>query len=171
VPPVRVEFSKWGGARHWHFDVESLGTDRHGTWFCGGPGLVLQRGEEEPILKEDGFVLLVPVEGDWIASWNSLDDVAVYVDVTDTPVLSASSLRAVDLDLDVIALRDGRVEVVDRDEFDAHQVALGYPPEVVARAEATALELEALMKTTGAPFDGTGEAWLEKAAASWAERR
>lgn len=166
---VRVEYTKWDGARHWHFEVELLGADAHGTWFSGRPGIDLQRADEPPVTDVDGFVMLVPAEGDWIAFWNHLDEPAVYVDVTNSPVMDSDAVRAVDLDLDVIAWRAGGVEIVDRDEFEQHQVALGYPSEVVAGAEKTALWLESRMREGRAPFDATGPAWLDRAAASWEE--
>jgi len=164
---VSVEFSKWDGARHWHFEVEELGTDRHGSWFGGRPGIAAQRGDEDPVVLPHGIVLLVPVEGDWIANWSNREDRVVYVDVTDTPVVTRATVRAVDLDLDVIGWPDGRVEIVDRDEFEFHRIAMAYPPDVVARAEATAATLEAMMREARAPFDGSGAAWLKKATEVW----
>jgi len=47
----------------------------------------------------------------------------------------------VDLDLDVVLTREGHLFVDDEDEFAAHQVELGYPPEVVALAEGVARRL------------------------------
>lgn len=47
----------------------------------------------------------------------------------------------VDLDLDVILTREGHLFLDDEDEFEQHQVELGYPPDVVALAERTSLEV------------------------------
>jgi len=162
-----MEFSKWDGRRHWHFEMEELGTDRHGRWFSGPPGTTAKRGDEDHVVEVGGFVMLVPAEGDWIANWNHAGDVAVYVDITDTPVVREGIIRAVDLDLDVIARRDGTVEVVDRDEFEAHSVSMAYPPDVIARAEVAAAGVEGLMRGAQAPFDDTGPSWLDTAAATW----
>lgn len=171
-----MEYSKYDGSRHWHFPVQHLGSDEHGTWFGGSPGIQLQKNEEPPITEVDGFVMLVPSAGEWIAFWNRSDEAAVYVDITDTPRLELGTISAVDLDLDVIVWQDGRVEVVDRDEFDQHRREMGYPAEVVAAAEAAAVWVEAAMRAGQAPFDRTAEPWLERAAADWgdaepAERR
>jgi hypothetical protein len=162
-----MEFSKWDGRRHWHFAMEDLGADRHGRWFSGPPGTRAKRGDEDHVVEVGGFVTLVPAEGDWIANWNRTGDVAVYVDITDTPVVAGGIIRAVDLDLDVIAWRDGTVEVIDRDDFEAHSVSMAYPPELIARAEATAATVEGLMRGAEAPFDGTGAGWLDTAATTW----
>jgi uncharacterized protein len=169
---VLIEYTKWGGARHWHFAVNELGVDEHGTWFSGPPGGLSQRGEEPPIVEVDGFVILVPngpsvAINDWVAFWNLWDEDAIYVDVTDTPRYDGRVVSATDLDLDVIARRDGTVEIVDVDEFDERRVALGYPPEVVDKALLTADWLLGRIRDGAPPFDATGRAWLQRAAKAW----
>jgi hypothetical protein len=164
---VMMEFTKWGGTRHWHYELEELGADVYGKWFSGRPGTALQRGEDPPILELDGFVKLVPASGDWIAIWRSAGDIAIYVDVTNTPQTSGSRIEAIDLDLDVVAFRDGRVEVIDVDEFDEHRLTLGYPAQIVAGALATATWLSEHISMNTPPFDGTGPSWLANATATW----
>lgn len=169
---IAVEYTKWGGARHWHFPVDQLGADEHGTWYSGPPGIHLQRGDEPPVLELDGFVMLVPggtsvATKDWIAFWNPWDGPAIYVDVTDTPRSDGRMVSAIDLDLDVIARRDGRAELVDVDEFDEHRIALGYPQDVVDGALATADWLLDRVGCEAPPFDATGRVWLQRAAKSW----
>jgi len=69
----------------------------------------------------------------------------------------------VDLDLDLIAYRDGTYRVDDEDEFLVHQTQYGYPPEIVERARA---ELHALIAQHAAkqyPFDGSLDAFLPPA--------
>lgn len=144
-----------------------MGHDDHGRWFFGAPGMLVQRAEEPPVEMVNGFVMLVPRLGNWIASWNRVSEVATYVDVTDSPRIVDGVIRAVDLDLDVIAWRDGRVEVVDRDEFEEHQELLGYPAEVVAGAEQTASWLETEVRAARAPFNAVAQVWLDQAVAAW----
>ena len=84
----------------------------------------------------------------------------VYVDMTTPPVWDGATVRAVDLDLDVIRGRDGDVVVDDEDEFAEHQVAFGYPPEVVALAEASRDQVRAAILAERAPYDGSHEPWL-----------
>jgi uncharacterized protein len=169
---VGVEYSKWGGARHWHFVVDELGVDEHGTWFSGRPGLVYQRGDEPPLVELDGFVMLVPsgpalATKDWVAFWNLWNGVAIYVDVTDTPRYDGRVVSAIDLDLDVVAQRDGAVHIVDVDEFDEHRVVLGYPQDVVDQALSTADLLFDRVRSQAPPFDASGRRWLQRAAATW----
>ena len=93
-----VSFTKWGDRQHWHFTVEHLADDEHGRWFLGRPGILLQRGSEPPVEERDGFAMLVPVVGDWIAFWNVDDDVEIYVDVCRNVALAATTISAVDMD-------------------------------------------------------------------------
>ena len=155
-----MRFTKWGGDLHWHFLLEPLGTDRHGWWLGGRTGIPMRRGLEEPIFLPHDFVVLVPDEGDWIATWNASGETAIYVDVTTRPVRASETIEAVDLDLDVIRSRDGRVHILDEDEFAEHQVRYGYPPEVITQARATTDALAALLAARAEPFGQTGETWL-----------
>ncbi|MET0426441.1 MAG: DUF402 domain-containing protein, partial [Actinoplanes sp.] len=139
---VEMRFTKWGGKRHWHYQLEPLGTDEHGWWLGGAPGLIMQRGDEDPFPGRYGVVALVPESGDWIAHWNAgKSRHEIYIDVTDRPVRSPDAIEVVDLDLDVVRLRDGTVEVLDEDEFEEHQRLYRYPPEVIAGARAATDDL------------------------------
>lgn len=163
----QMRFTKWGGAQHWQFPLVELGRDDHGAWFMVPPRTPLQRGSEPPVTRADGFVVLVPSSGAWIAAYNHLDDVEVYVDVTTVPEMDDGLVTAVDLDLDVIRRRDGSVELLDVDEFEEHRRTLRYPPAVVEAAEQTASWLVAQVTARAAPFDGTGSEWLAAASARW----
>jgi uncharacterized protein len=160
---TEIRFTKWGGKRHWRYPMEPLGSDRYGLWFGGRAGIMLRRGFEAPILQPHDFVVLVPTDGCWIASWNGPGetDIAIYVDVTTEPCVQADVVSAVDLDLDVVQLRDGTVRVLDEDEFAEHQVSFGYPIEVVRLAHATTDGLVARLTAGTEPFRSVGAAWLE----------
>ncbi|MCU7723568.1 YgaC family protein [Actinoplanes sp. KI2] len=159
---VHMRYTKWGGKRHWWWSAEELGSDRFGWWFGSRAGTALRRGFEEPVIVRHDFVVLVPDEGRWIAAWNGPEETqtALYIDVTDKPVRHRDRVEAVDLDLDVIRLRDGTVRLLDEDEFEEHQVLYGYPAEEIAQARATADELLAMVTARREPFGEVGEAWL-----------
>jgi hypothetical protein len=162
--PTEIRFTKWDGRRHWRFSMEPLGSDRYGLWFGARAGILLRRGFEDPIVQPHDFVVLVPADGCWIASWNGPGetDIAVYVDVTSKPSVQPDAVSAVDLDLDVVRLRDGTINVLDEDEFAEHQVRYGYPAEVVAQARATAHDLVAGFASGKEPFATVGSTWLER---------
>src|SRR5688500_6218500 len=69
-------------------------------------------------------------------------------------------VHAVDLDLDVVRLRDVTVAVLDEDEFADHQVRYGYPPEVIKQALATTDDLVSRISTDAEPFATVGATWL-----------
>lgn len=85
-----------------------------------------------------------------------------------TPVVhEPDRLVVVDVDLDVIRFVDGRVEVVDRDEFEEHQVRFGYPPEVIDRTERETAGIHAIVAAGAEPFAGaSAAAWVERARSS-----
>ena len=158
--------TKWGGRPHWEYDGVFLGTDQHGAWLGCPRGTFYSRPGME-FVGDFAGVVLVPADGAaHLATFNDrVAKAAIYVDMATPPVWDGTTLRAVDLDLDVIKLQDGTVYVDDEDEFAEHQVAFGYPPEVVAMAERSAAEVLAAVQQGAAPYDGpTAEAWLRQLA-------
>jgi protein associated with RNAse G/E len=86
----------------------------------------------------------------------------------------------VDLDLDVIrmsptaaprvppgvAAAPGEIFIDDEDEFAEHQVAFGYPDDVVAAAQAACADVRRWAEQSVAPFDGVApRVWLDRVTA------
>lgn len=159
---MRVEYTKWDGRRHWHFDLDHLGEDDHGLWLAARKGCRLQRGDEPPIVEQKGSVCLVPRAGDWIAYFIASGDVEIYIDVTNTPQRSDEKIEAIDMDLDVVRWRDGRVLIDDEDEFEEHRELFGYPPEAVEAARATTSLLVGHVTSRAEPFDLAAAHWLRQ---------
>jgi hypothetical protein len=157
---VRLVFTKWDGRLHWHFFLRRLGEDEHGVWLAVPAGTPYQRGYEEPLIESDGFLVLIPSTGSWAALWNLKKEPEIYVDVTSPPEWSDGVVTAVDLDLDVVRYRDGRVRVLDRDEFAEHRALMAYPQTVVDGAEATARWLTEAMAARREPFGDASGRWL-----------
>jgi protein associated with RNAse G/E len=61
-------------------------------------------------------------------------------------------------------MQNGWVVIDDEDEFADHQIELGYPPDVIALAEATRDRVHAAILEEHAPYDGRHAAWLERLA-------
>jgi hypothetical protein len=158
---VRVCFTKWGGGGHWTFPLRVLGQDEHGTWAGGAVGTTLSRPAATFDSAHD-WVTLLPAGQPWAASFydSPEQDVSVYVDMTTVPVWRGREVSMVDLDLDVVLLRDGSLFVDDEDEFDEHRVSLGYPDEVVALARRTAADVTAAIAGGLEPFAHVGARWL-----------
>lgn len=54
-----------------------------------------------------------------------------YLNITQPPTFDGSTLEFVDLDIDIVAWPDGRIEVLDEDEFAENSRAYGYPRELI----------------------------------------
>lgn len=165
---VTVAMTKWGARPHWTFEAEMLGSDAHGDWLGLPAGTALERPGASYVAPTDQ-VVLVPAAGPdlgraWLATFHGEGGpLAVYVDVTTPPTWDGDTLRAVDLDLDVLRGLTGRTWVDDEDEFAEHRVTLGYPAEVCALAIASCERVRAIMEAGHAPYDGaTARGWLAR---------
>ncbi len=161
---VHIDFRKWPDTRHWQFTMRRLGEDEHGTWLWAPPGMVFRRGEDAPRVARSLHVKLITRDSWWTAIWNSAGKVELYVDIATPARWSDSKVTMVDLDLDVARYLDGRVEVLDEEEFAAHQVELGYPSHIVDRARTTTAAVFLDVQARRPPFDATGRSWLQRAA-------
>lgn len=172
--------TKWGGGRHWEWVAAYLGADEHGHWFHAPAGTRCVRPGHD-FLARDPWVTLVPHEGAYaVGFYPAHAATSIYVDMTTEPVWrrrdagDAGDARnegpewevtMVDLDLDVILTREGRLFVDDEDEFAVHQVQLGYPPEVIALAERWRDTVLAAVAAGEEPFATVGHDWLRRAEA------
>jgi hypothetical protein len=166
--PVKIEMEKWGDLPHWHIPGLWLGSDEQGDWVGIVPGTEMARPGAR-VVAQNLQVGLVPsaglVESDrwWVATFHGpggTHGVAVYVDITTPPVWDGSTLRTVDLDLDVVVGESGRLWVDDEDEFAQHRVELGYPDDVAAAAMRSCDRVHAAAAAHHAPYDGSHGPWL-----------
>jgi uncharacterized protein len=166
--PVRLEMAKWGDRPHWAFDALWLGSDDHGDWIGIPQGTPMDRpgAHYEPPVPQVG---LSPASGRpdderwWVATFHGPGgQVRTYVDIASPPVWDGSTLRTVDLDLDVVCGPTGRIWIDDEDEFAEHRVAYGYPDDVVRVAMRSRDRVEAAMTAGHAPYDGSHEPWLRR---------
>jgi hypothetical protein len=168
--PVRLEMTKWGDRPHWAFAASWLGSDEHGDWIGIPQGTPMDRpgAHYEPPVPQVGLVpsfALPEHERGWLATFHQVPShIRVYVDMTTPPVWDGSTLRAVDLDLDVVYGREGDVVVDDEEEFAEHQVELGYPVEIIALAETSRDRVYAAILAEDAPYDGSHEVWFDRLA-------
>ncbi|WP_210438752.1 DUF402 domain-containing protein [Nocardioides xinjiangensis] len=173
--PIRCEMTKWGDRPHWRFSGILLGSDEHGDWLGFPEGTHNHRPGYE-FRSDVDAVTLVPAGRWYVATFHEPGIWCdLYVDITTTPTWEGDVLRAVDLDLDVIRMSrvpaapppgrvagPGEVFVDDEDEFAEHQVAFGYPAEVVQQAQASCDELVRAVRAGLPPFDGAHRRWLDE---------
>lgn len=163
---VDLDTRKWADIPHWRFDTRLLGHDLHGVWLAARPptSYTGPQGAGEWL---HGFVVLVPQDEWWIASFNdvTLPDPELYIDVTTgTRWPSETHVTAVDLDLDVVRHRDGSLALLDEDEFEEHRVLYDYPADVVDRALTTARSLLEAVGARREPFGVAAQPWLDELA-------
>src|SRR5262249_43096873 len=133
-------------------------------WLGGAANTVAYSGPRGSGVFEHAFVQLFPRDAWWVSIWNAGGGAELYVDVTTPPEwVSDDHVRMVDLDLDVIRLRDdGRVVLDDEDEFAQHQVELGYPDDVIAQARASAEFLMDAVRSGREPFGRASDEWFRR---------
>lgn len=175
--PIRCEMTKWGDRAHWQSVGVYLGEDEHGEWVGYPRGTHNHRPGHEFHSAVDCVTLVQPDR--WHLSTFQAPGIwcDLYIDVTTPATWDGDVLRAIDLDLDVIRLPDelppvhaapwdtppagpGEVFVDDEDEFAEHQVAFGYPAEVVRAAQASCDDLVSAVRAGLPPYDGSHERWL-----------
>ena len=156
---------KWGAQPHYRGEVRFLGEDQHGRWWWGPKGRTIFRGDAELFVTKEDVLFLVPPGAWWnVAWWVGHAEVELYVNIGTPMVDEPDRMVSTDLDLDVIRKVDGTVEVVDRDEWEEHQVRYGYPLDVIERVEAVTEEVRALVEQGAPPFDAATSAhWIERA--------
>jgi uncharacterized protein len=58
----------------------------------------------------------------------------------------------IDLEIDLVRRADGRVEVLDHDEFEQHRQLFGYPATIVGAVTSTIVELTEALASRRPPF-------------------
>ena len=157
--------SKWDGAAHKQDPLQYLGRDKYGLWLWGPAGRRHGLGERDFFITEQDTVVLIPENSWWTCAWwIGHPQVELYVDICTPAQWADGRVTHVDLDLDVIRFLDGRAEIADKDEFEAHRVKYGYPQEVVDEANSAAQEVFAMVSRNAPPFDGiAAKDWAKEA--------
>jgi uncharacterized protein len=158
--------TKWGDQPHWEMDAVYLGADAAGDWIGFRVGTVMARpGMSVTTTNEQ--VGLVPAAGTavgraWLATFHGPGGIVwTYVDMTTVPKWAGRTVRAVDLDLDVVEGLDREVFVDDQDEFDENRVEYSYPRDVVDLALATRDIVLTAVRGKHPPFDGSSAPWFD----------
>ncbi len=76
-----------------------------------------------------------------------------YCNVTTPTTYDGENISYVDLDLDVRVHADGRIELLDEDEFIENSERMGYSQEVIKQAQRAADELVELATKRAFPFE------------------
>ena len=153
--------TKWPDRPHWVFEGHYLGSDDHGDWVGFPAGTRCARPGAEFLAPYDHVTVVPATEHHWVATFWAAGDTRVYVDIATPPVWDGPVVGSVDLDLDVVRGRTGRVWIDDEDEFADHRVRFAYPESLVRHALTACGSVEAALRAGEAPYDGTHLAWLD----------
>lgn len=143
--------------------MRRLGEDEHGLWLWSPSGSPAQRGDEPVRYSKSINVKLIPEAKWWTAIWSWQKPDELYVDIITPPQWSGSTVTMVDIDLDVVRWSDGRVEVLDEDEFEVHQARYDYPERLIETARATTAQLAVAVEERHEPFGDVGDSWVKMA--------
>lgn len=154
---------KWDGGEHWVHECVYLGSDEWGDWFGQQPGWDSSR-PGRVVVPQHPNVTLAPPSGDFAYTRNAAPArTPVYIDIAWDLRWEGGEPTGIDMDLDVVERVDTGIYIDDRDEWDEHRVAYGYPLDLVERLEALAIDLEKRVRAREAPFDeATAAAWFER---------
>ncbi|WP_415949376.1 DUF402 domain-containing protein [Streptomyces sp. KLOTTS4A1] len=162
---ITVDIRKYDGRLSARWTATRLGADSHGTWLATDEGV--------PVASDHGgwttrfpYVLLVPPEAWWTATFCRPPGPEVYCDVC-TPArwsTDGTELHLVDLDLDVVRPEGAEPHVEDEEEFAEHRRLLGYPDALAAEALATCAWLRTVLRREKAvePFAASYLRWLSR---------
>jgi uncharacterized protein len=161
---VEVVFHKYTGVPHRRVTMRRLGVDEHGTWLGAPAGTTVHSDVPgRSYTTHHATIRLVPVGQWWTAIFFAEPSVwDVYCDIT-TPAkwLHPGAVLMVDLDLDILRIRDGgRAELLDEDEFEANTLTYDYPADVVTRARRAADRLAVDVSSGIEPFGTAYRSWL-----------
>jgi len=91
------------------------------------------------------------------------DGVAYYCNIASPYLVDDEALKYIDYDLDVKVLCDLSFTILDRNEYNKHQVKMGYSDKLKKILEKELLELIEMIKNTEGPFNSEVVMnWYEK---------
>ena len=154
--PIHVVSTKYDGSAHWEFDsffvLENgplvIATNFAGQQLHNKAGLWTTPFDVRNYFWSDRWYNIMRCDRPKAAGLEYW-----YCNVTTPTLYDGENIRYVDLDLDVRVYADGRIELLDEDEFVENSQRMGYPPSVIEQARRAAAELIELATARRFPFD------------------
>lgn len=152
-----IDAYKYDQRLHYTLPAHFMHDDGDLLWLRAEAGMLLRhvtRGFARPMRRRSDMYF-------WRDAWYNVylnyDDAGhlshAYCNVGLPPTITEQTVSFVDLDLDIRFWPDGRIEVLDEDEFADHARQFNYPPEVQRRARAVLDQLVARWHDRTPPFD------------------
>ncbi len=76
-----------------------------------------------------------------------------YCNINIPPVLTMNNLNYIDLDVDVLVLKDFSYQILDMDEFEENSLKYSYPSELIKKTWSSLREVITLIENRIFPFD------------------
>lgn len=162
---IQIQAVKYDGSLHCEWETTLLTETERYLVVYGRPGRVLHHHTwnqtficDTPSLEyydlQDGYTVNLDLEQD--------GQVRYYCNICLPTKRTASGLRFVDLELDLVRNTAGQWTVVDEDEFLENQRTYHYPDEVIEGAEQMLRRLQNKIEQQDFPFDGFLEKWMQR---------
>lgn len=155
-----VQVKKYDGSLHYEWTSRLIDDNDERILLYAGPGRTLQHYTRqacytyhshslECFMRQDGFTVQLDLETD--------GSIRHYCNIGLVPRQNGAVIEFIDLDLDLVAEREGDWRLVDEDEFVANQVRFGYPDDVVTHVWNTIEDVNRRIDLGKFPFDGSLE--------------
>lgn len=160
MPGLLVQAYKYNGAKHYSYPVQLVSQTEDVVITYGAPGRLLNHPGRQlvntPMTSEVVEFHFTNRPYNVAAVWEEDGSFRRYYCNLMTPAkVEGEQLTFIDLDLDLIVHPDYTFFVDDEDEFEEHQLAWAYPPEVIAMVRDGLAELIQLVESRAFPFDGS----------------
>ncbi len=132
-----------------------LGADQYGHWLGIVAGSLWHASNGQQGSFEHSFVKLITHDAYWSACFN-LSGKLIDVDIVMPNMWNDQLVEEIDLEIDLLKLDDGRLEIRDQAEFAAVCQTWPMPPSIVDQVHATTTEIYQQLHDQVEPFKTIG---------------
>ncbi|GAA5527243.1 hypothetical protein Hgul01_01027 [Herpetosiphon gulosus] len=136
-----------------------LGTDQFGHWLGIIAGSVWHHSNGQQGTFEQSFVKLIPYNAYWSACFNRSGKL-IDVDIVLPHIWDNQLVEEVDLEIDLLKMDDGRLEIRDQAVFTAVCQRWPMPASQIDQVHATTTQIYQQLATEAEPFKLVGQQWL-----------
>lgn len=160
---ITIKALKHGGRPHYEWESRLLEQTEQHVVVLSEYGRPLRHHSKGRIFTIESWTIECFPSGLWFTVSADVIDGKIsqyYCNVCKPSEVHGNQVSFTDLDIDYI-YRDGVWRVVDEDEFAAHTIKYGYPPELVKQVREELRALQERVDDKRYPFDGTLERFVD----------
>lgn len=164
---LELRFEKWDKSTLRQFSTAVLGVDKYGIWVTTDADSVVTWPDGSKGRLPNVGLTFVPTGSEWwtvtwAAAANGEMSRSVYGNISLPPAFERQQVRLVDLDLDVVGSPDGKLTVVDWEDFASNSAAMSYPDEVRDGAVQAANRLLDALTEGIEPYCSVADLWFRR---------